>query len=327
MDRILVSVIILNWNGGETTHHCLEHVFAQTYAPLEVIVVDNGSQDGSCQEIGSHWGSRIKMIRNAQNLGFAGGMNQGIAASSGAYLLLLNSDVFLKKDYIEKIIARFAQDQGQIIGVIGGKLFRYIDGTKTTEIDHVGFFLRARMAVANSSNGNAEELVFGPSGASPMIRRSALDATALSAQEWFDSSYFAYNEDIDLWFRCQLYGWKVLFYPEAVGWHIHSGSVGGKQRLYERADFLQVHALKNRYMTIIKNYPGGLFVCMLPVFIAVEIGVPIYFLYRSPRTLVNLQKAWKYVWQNRHGILNKRRQIQSRRQVSVAYLLTLFRGL
>lgn len=321
-----VSVIILNWNSRDFIEECISCVLNQTFSPIEIIVVDNASCDGSIELISTRFGRKIRVIQNEQNLGFAGGMNRGIAAAQGEYLLLLNSDVFLKEDYVERVVERFMADVENAIGVIGGKLYRFIEGRRTRQVDHVGFFLRARMAVTNSNNHSTEEFVFGSSGACPTIRRKTLSDIVLSPGQWFDEAYFAYNEDIDLWFRCQLLGWQVLFLPVAEGWHVHSGSVGGKQRLYERSDELQFHALKNRYMTILKDYPSLLFVLMLPVLLLVEIAVIFYFALNHPHTLKNLWRAWAYIFQNRSDILKRRHIIQSRRTISTVNLLQFFRG-
>jgi len=322
-----VSVIILNWNSRDFIEECIHCVLCQSFPFIEVIVVDNASHDGSLELISSKFGSRIKLICNEHNLGFAEGMNRGIAIAQGEYLLLLNSDVFLKEDYIEQVMKRFMADVKKEIGVIGGKLYCYIKGERTYQIDHVGFFLKARMAVTNSHNQLREEFVFGSSGACFTIRRETLSDVALSSEQWFDKNYFAYNEDIDLWFRCQLRGWRVLFLPTAEGWHIHSGSVGGKKRLFERSDELQFHALKNRYMTILKDYPLALLILMLPILLLVEVTVVLYLILYYPHSLKNLRRAWAYILQNRASIMRHREIIQSRRTVSTRYLLQFFKSI
>lgn len=322
-----VSVIILNWNSGDFIEECIHCVLRQSFSSIEVIVVDNASHDGSLELISSRFGSRIKLICNEQNLGFAGGMNRGIAVALGEYLLLLNSDVFLKEDYVERVIERFGADVKKEIGVIGGKLYSYIKGERTHQIDHVGFFLKARMAVCNSHNQVQEEFVFGSSGACFIIRKETLSDIALSPEQWFDEDYFAYNEDIDLWFRCQLRGWRVLFLSTAEGWHIHSGSVGGKKRLLERSDELQFHALKNRYMTILKDYPLALLILMLPILLLVEVTVVLSLILYNPPSLKNLRRSWAYILQNRANIMRRREIIQSRRLVSIMYLLQFFKGI
>src|ERR1035438_1504450 len=89
LTKPLVSVILLNWNGERHVHRCLEHVAAQTYSPIEVIVVDNGSSDGSIQKIKAQYPDHL-YVENARNLGFATGMNQGFRVARGEYVLPLN---------------------------------------------------------------------------------------------------------------------------------------------------------------------------------------------------------------------------------------------
>ena len=90
----LISVIVLNWNGDRVIEACLRSVRAQTYHPLEVIVVDNASVDGSVELIRREF-PRIQLIVNETNLGFGGGNNVGVRASEGKYVMVLNNDARL----------------------------------------------------------------------------------------------------------------------------------------------------------------------------------------------------------------------------------------
>lgn len=323
----LVSVVTINWNNLAFIETCLEHLYAQTYPSVEIIVVDNGSTDGSYQLLQERYLDRITLIRLETNTGFTGGMNRGIAAARGGYVVVLNSDAFLHPEFIAQAVAAFELPGNERIGVIGGKLFHFVDGQKTNTIDHVGFFLKLRMAVCNSRNTDAPELVFGPSGTCPVLRRALLDRVRFGPDEWFDRHYFAYNEDIDLWFRTHLLGWDVLFLPTAIGWHVHSGSVGGRQRLYERAYRLQVHALKNRYMTILKDYPSALLLLMGPFLVATEVAVFLYFALKLRPSLRAMMEAQLYVVHNWAEIMHRRRFIQRQRQEGAFYLLRYFKQL
>lgn len=325
MTDSLVSVVTVNWNNRQFIETCLEHLRAQSYPSVEIIVVDNGSTDGSDELLRERYAGCITLIRLETNTGFTGGMNRGIAASHGDYVVILNSDAFLHPDFIARAVQAFETPGNERVGVVGGKLFYYADGQKTATIDHVGFFLKLRMAVCNSRNTDLPELVFGPSGTCPVLRRSLLDEVAFAPGEWFDRYYFAYYEDVDLWFRAQLLGWKVLFLPEAIGWHVHSGSVGGRQRLYERAPFLQVHALKNRYMTILKDYPAGLLLLMGPFLLATELAVLLFFAVRMRNNLRNVLAAQRYIVCNLPAILRRRRFIQRQRRVGAFYLVRYFK--
>lgn len=317
----LVSIIVLNWNGREYIRSCVEHVLNQTYWKLEIIVVDNGSTDGSIEFIQTEYPG-LRFIKNETNLGFCKGMNQGIGVSDGAYVILLNQDAFLSEDFVERAIG--AAEKDERIGMVGGKIYRFMDGQKTTDINHVGHFLRKRVAHTNSRNSTREEFVFGPTGCCPFLKREMLEDVRLSSGEYYDESYFAYGEDLDLWFRAQLRGWKCLFVPDVIAWHVHSGSLEGKIRLIEKPSGIQIHALKNRYLTIVKDFPLDLLLYLLPYLILAEFAIWPYFLLKRPRNLVNLFIAWWNVLTLIPDALQKRRRIQSAKVMPSSYLKQFF---
>jgi GT2 family glycosyltransferase len=113
----LVSAIVLNWNGGEEVLKCIEHLVRQSYAQLEILLVDNGSTDGSAK-IAQERFPRIAVYKNGRNLGYAEGMNIGIGHSAGEYVLLLNQDAFLEPDYLEQGVKLFGDSE--TIGMIAG---------------------------------------------------------------------------------------------------------------------------------------------------------------------------------------------------------------
>src|SRR5579862_4708114 len=122
----LVSIVIVNWNGLEDTRLCLEYTRKQTYPNTEIIVVDNGSKDGSLNYLRKQ--KDIKLVKNQKNLGFTGGHIAGYKASSGAYILLLNNDAVMDKQYIE--LAVRVMDSDQAIGAIGGRAYLWDDNNK-----------------------------------------------------------------------------------------------------------------------------------------------------------------------------------------------------
>src|SRR5262249_1737593 len=127
----LVSVIVLNCNGEKHVHRCLRHVMCQTHQPLEVIVVDNGSTDGSLQKLKAAY-PELTYLENAKNLGFAAGMNQGIVASHGEFVIPLNNDVCLHQDFVAESVRRIKDDPG--IGAIGGRVFWWVGDELTNEL-------------------------------------------------------------------------------------------------------------------------------------------------------------------------------------------------
>src|SRR6476646_10868218 len=121
MQRDLVTVTLVTYNSGPFIDRCLDAVFQQEYRPLEVIVVDNASQDDS-KFILSRYKNRIHLIENDRNLGFAAAQNQAIAASLGQWILTLNPDVLIQPGFIEDLVA--AAELDARAGAACGKLLR-----------------------------------------------------------------------------------------------------------------------------------------------------------------------------------------------------------
>src|SRR5215472_14953139 len=104
----MVSVIIVNWNGRPYLEACIASVLGQTYAPLEVLVVDNGSSDGSVEFLHERFAHRITLLAQNKNHGFAGGVNIGIRAAQGEYIALLNNDAVADSHWIAAMVSAIA---------------------------------------------------------------------------------------------------------------------------------------------------------------------------------------------------------------------------
>jgi GT2 family glycosyltransferase len=193
-------------------------------------------------------------------------------------------------------------------------------------VESAGLFLRKSLALVNSDNSEGEELVFAPSGCCPLVRRAMLDDVALAPGAFFDEAYFAFGEDLDLWFRAHLRGWQCLYQPLAVAWHTHSGSLGGRVGLFDKPAFYQRHALKNRYLTMAKDLPGGLLLWLSPWLMLTEGLLFWYVLLRRPGSLGNLLGAWREALRLLPDARRQRRQIQARRTVDWQSLRPYFRG-
>jgi hypothetical protein len=151
-----------------------------------------------------------------------------------------------------------------------------------------------------------------------------LEDVRFPSGEYFDESYFVINEDMDLWMRAHLRGWQAVYVPEAVAWHVRSVSQGGQVRLVDKASFYQRHALKNRYLTILKDFPVGLLLRLFPYLVLAEFSTWAYFAFTKPRSLINVVGAQLDVLRLMPQVLARRKHIQSRRVVSVRALLPLF---
>jgi GT2 family glycosyltransferase len=205
------SIIIPVWNGINDLPACLEALAVQTHAPLEIIAVDNASTDGSGDWIAAHHPD-AQLIRNAENRGFGGACNTGLAAAKGDLLLLLNQDTIVRPDWLAALVKAMADDGS--IGIAGSKGL-YPDGT----IQHAGAVVDGRgasehLGYRQVDSGQFDQLsdVDYVTGASLMIRRSLYEQIG-----GFDPGFYpAYLEDVDLCYRARAAGRRVVYVPTSV---------------------------------------------------------------------------------------------------------------
>jgi GT2 family glycosyltransferase len=313
-----VGVALVNWNGAAFIGRCLDALLAQSCRPQRIVVVDNNSTDGSPELIRRAYPD-VVLLENSTNLGFAAGSNRAIAACATEHVLVLNTDVFLEADFIERLLPEF--EQSPRIGALTGEVFEEATGTRISG----GFFMRRMLRMRPSQTLDRPEEVFGASGALVLFRREALEDIKVE-DEYFDSSYFMYGEDIDLAWRAQLMGWETHFVPGARARHLGSGSQQGRMAFLGKAAPLQRHTLKNRYLTVIKNASVGVLLYLLPSFVLTEPLVWIYLFLRRPLRTLYLLLAWADVVRLLPQVWRRRQVIQRRRRVGPARIRRFFSG-
>lgn len=245
-----VNVVLVNWNSLEFLPRCIDSVLSQAYDPIEFLLIDNASQDGSTDWLKAQH-PELEAIVMDRNLGFAAAHNLGIARTDGEFYMPLNPDVILAPDYVERLVACLRSEVAA--GSATGKLLRIsARGTLTPIIDSTGHVLSAMRTGANRGEGEFDEgqwdedrQVFGVSGTAPLYRRAMLASIRLG-DEYYDGSYFAYWEDLDLDWRARHAGWKSRFEPAAVAHHFRQGSQRASQEILG-------WSFRNRYLTILKN--------------------------------------------------------------------------
>ncbi len=322
----VVSVVVLVFNSGKYAVDAVESILSQTYQPIELLVVDNASTDGSVTMILDRYPD-VKLVRNSRNLGFAGGMNRGIAASIGQYVVPMNADAVLADDFIEQGVRIFKDRAQKRVGILAGLSYKLVNGEKTNLIDQAGVFMRKRFSVARIPDISSPQFVFAPPGCFPFFRRDMLEDIALGPGEYYDNGYFCYFEDLALCFRAHLRGWRCFYDPRLFGWHIRSASFGGAARFYHKPVGVQRQHLRNRYVTMIECLPTSLAVRLLPYLLGVEMGLIPYMLVKSPVTVKALMLSWSDTLRDMPQVLEKRRLIQSRSVPdAVRRLKDCFRG-
>lgn len=326
----LVSISLLTFNGERFIEGCLTSIFNQSYTNLEILIVDNGSTDRT-KEILNKFKIKnrgLKFIFNEKNLGFAAGQNQGIRESGGEFVLCLNQDVILDKDFIAEGIKPFLEDKR--VGAIQGRLLKYqISKIKNqNSIDTCGLQILRNRKVVNRGQGEIdenqhrkEEEIFGADGAAPIYRKRTLEEVKLSinGDEYFDEDFFSYLEDADLAWRLRLFGWKTVFQPRAIAYHFRGAkeniSLSWGQRIKERKKInfsKKYYGWKNQRLMQIKNEIPGLFFRDLFYIAKREIESFGYILFFEPRLLKSVSKFLTQI----KKAFQKRRQIMKRKKVS-----------
>jgi len=305
----LLSIIILNYNGGVYTERCLSAIKNLTYPNYEVILVDNASTDRS-EKIANEVFSELKLIKNRKNLGYAGGNNVGIEAAKGEYILLLNNDTEVEPDFLEPLVEAFMQDAR--IGALQSKILwlddrERLDGvgsflTITGFLYHVGYGKR------DSERYSKKTEIFAAKGACLCFRKTALEKTGL-----FDEDYFVYFEDTDLCWRVYLAGYKIFFVPDSIIYH------KGAQTAEKLPNaFIHYHSYKNRIMTLIKNLSFFNLLRILPLHIFCCVGISLIYLLKGKIGLsMALFRALFYNIRHVKNTTSKRLRVQrSIRRVS-----------
>ena len=242
----LVSTIVLNWNGKDVIGACLESLTRQTYQPHEIIVVDNGSRDGSLEWVRDHFGLHVTLIKNKENLGFAEGVNVGLKAARGEFIALLNSDASADPKWIEQLVAGIRRSE--TTGMCASKALlrgqdRLLDNTGEV-ITRDGLGRGRGRLEKDQGQYDREESVLCPSGCAALYRRKMLDEIGL-----FDQHFFAYADDIDVGLRGRLLGYECQYIPSAIVHHGFSGSFGHVSSL--KAYYVE----RNRIWVVLKCFP------------------------------------------------------------------------
>lgn len=253
MKEPLVSIGMVTWNSATPLPACLKAISSQDYSALELIVVDNASADQSIDMVLQHLPT-ARIIRNAENTGFCHAHNQAIQVSSGAYYLALNPDVVLEPGYVLALVS--ALEQRPDFGSAAGKLLQSTMDGQSAILDGTGLFMDRQRRQYLRGYGEPDlgqydqgGEVFGVDGAAPLYRRAMLEDVKIDGQ-YFDESFFAHKEDVDLAWRARLLGWRCWYTPEAVAIHPRNFRPG-QRNLVPPA--VRVHAVTNRYLLLLKN--------------------------------------------------------------------------
>jgi GT2 family glycosyltransferase len=241
-----VSIIIVNWNGLEHLATCLDSLAAQTFRDFEVILVDNGSADGSVAFLRERY-PWVRLVPLTENTGFATGNNRGLDHARGEYIVTLNNDTRAEPDWLEILVG--VADRHPQAGMIGSRICSFAD---PDVIDSIGMGIcRDGMARGMFRNRRwtslrlpeVEEILF-PSACAALYKRAMIAETG-----FFDDDFFAYAEDVDLGMRGRLAGWEAVAATQAVVHHKYSQTSG------TLSPFKVYLVERNHYWMAVKNFP------------------------------------------------------------------------
>lgn len=272
MSNRLVSIIVVSAQKHNYLEACLESIQKQTYHNIELIVID----------------------ASFGNLSYCQSLNQGIVKSRGDFVLCLNDDVSLSKDFVKEALKGF--EISDKIGMVSGKILRM--DAKT--IDSTGLFLSIFRTAKERGYGYQDKgqfekpgYVFGATGAAAFYRKTMLEQIKLG-KDYFDERFGFFYEDLDIAWRAQNHGWQGYYIPQAVAYHVRGASLRQLKginkkfaRNYLSRDLLW-RLIRNRYLVIKRNDSLPYFLLYLPFILCYDIFVWIHYLLSKIR---NEEKA------------------------------------
>ena len=313
MPEPTVCVSIVTFNSSRYIRRCLEAVLNQRDVQLDVVVVDNASTDDTARIL-KQFEDRIRIIANSANTGFAAAQNQGIRSSTAEWVLTLNPDVLLEEDFVRGLLEAGSLDAGA--GAVCGKLLSVGRGFQPLAdrlVDSAGIYFTPTARhfdrgwrQPDGAAFDRVEYVFGACAAAALYRRTMIEDISIDGS-LFDPDFFAYREDADVAWRAQLLGWRCIYTPTAVGWHVRSVAPGSRRSVPPE---INMHSVKNRFLMRIKNATPGLYRrCWLPM-TARDLVVVGGCLLSEPASLAAFRlvaQCWRKAWAQRREIMQRRR--------------------
>jgi len=319
MENPLVSVIILNWNGRDYLADCLSSMKRQSLKDFEIILVDNGSKDGSVNLIKKHYDDLVRLIRLSENRGFAGGNNVGIKEAKGKYIALLNNDTEVDREWLENLV--FCMECDDRTGMVGSKVLNYY---RRSEIDNTGHLIypdglnrgRGRLDKDLSQYDEKIDILF-PSGCAALYKKELLDDIS-----GFDETFFAYGDDADIGLNGRYLGYKAIFCPKAIVYHKYSGTTGHYSAM--KAFYVE----RNRIWILIKYFPIS-YIILSPFYTLKRLSFQGYGIlthqgaagrFAQSESLSHIMKTFLHAYISAFrgipGMLKKRKRILKRKQMT-----------
>lgn len=321
MSLPFVSVIVLNYNGEKFIKNCLDSMKEINYDKNshEVIVVDNDSKDKSPEIIRSYvpW---IKFVETGKNLGYAGGNNVGVDVAKGEYLVFLNPDTVVDKNWLTELVKAIASDEK--LGACSSKVLYHDNKEKINTIGGFWSVLGVSGSVGEGKNGddvNDTVYTFYPTGSSMIIKKELyLDVGK------FDNDYFLYCEDPDIGWRLWDSGYKVALVPQSKVYHLVSASLKGLgKKAY--SELFYFYNTRNGLITVVKNAVTIDLFWMIPLYMFSWFTLSLLFMVRGKfRAAKSVIKGLLWSLTNVGWLLKKRNSMTLKRTGKAKSMMTGF---
>lgn len=293
-----ISIIIVNWNGLALLKECLQSLATQSFQDFEIILVDNGSSDGSVEWVRMNC-PNVRLLCLEANVGYSAGNNAGVKIAHGQYIVLLNNDTKVERDWLNALYVRIASDDN--IAACDSKV---LFCERPNAIWAAGGIYAVAGSVQSRWSGETDGPdkqsaadVFIAVACAAIYRRAVIDRIG-----FFDEDFFAGYEDVDWSFRAHLAGYRIMNEPAAIVYHKVSAT-----HIHNSSIFVY-NSQKNVSMTFMKNMPMKLMLKYFPLHIIYNIGCLIY--YAKIGRLKAFLRAKGYVLSRMVTILKKRKEIQ-----------------
>lgn len=245
---MLISVIVVNLDRRDLLRACLTSLMRQSIQEFEVIVVDNGSLDGSAEMVEQEFPS-ARLIRNSKNRGFCGANNQGIAMARGDFIALLNNDAEAERGWLAGLARVFSLDPR--VGMAASKILVHGDPRRIDKVGHLiypdGQNRGRGSGEMDAGQYDTQEETLWPDGCAAMYRTQMLRSIG-----GFDEDFFAYGDDAELGLRARIAGWLCVYTPDAVVKHRRGSTLGLQSSL--RLQLIE----RNRILLAVKLFPWSL---------------------------------------------------------------------